>query len=159
MDYKVELRESSHWVIGLKSAGEVNTLLIYRHQEGDVDTRMSSAEMMHCALYDLFQTHCGLKSGDSFDTEFGKFVCDGVHVVSAKDFVLQLTMPFVLETVLAMGDDGVPAGHLYAAILEYIDLDTFMGIVGALVDQGLITNDHHLLKATAKTREAAQAKA
>ena len=85
--YKVEQSGRSHYVQGLKSEGfgeipgEENALLIYRYPAGDIDTRMKDAHMMYGALYDLFQTHDGLKEGDIFQTEFGEYRCEGVHVL------------------------------------------------------------------------------
>lgn len=88
MRYKVELRERSHYIIGLKEeyGGEPDTMLVYHYQypeseTPDVDTCMKSAEMMLGALYDLFQCHDGMKKGDIFETEFGEFACEGIHVV------------------------------------------------------------------------------
>jgi hypothetical protein len=86
--YKVELSDHSHYVTGLApdwEEGKVSrgVLLIYHYPEGDCDTRMMNTKMMLSALYDLFQTHDGLKDGDIFDTEFGNFICKGVHVVPA----------------------------------------------------------------------------
>lgn len=84
--YKVEKRERSHYVVGLKSGwAEVgidpDSMLIYRYPAGDIDTKMKDAHMMLGALYDLFQTNDDLKKGDKFDTEFGEYECVGVHVV------------------------------------------------------------------------------
>jgi hypothetical protein len=90
--YKVELDkgERTHYVLELKSGfGKErypHTMLIYSYPAGDIDTRMKDAHMMFGALYDLFQTHDDLKDGDIFETEFGTYHCEGVHVVA--DFVL-----------------------------------------------------------------------
>ena len=83
MEYKVSLdtAERNHYVRGLKWEREPDTLLIYHYAAGDVDTRMRDSSMMLAALYDLFQCNDDLKDGDTFDTEFGKFKCDGVHVI------------------------------------------------------------------------------
>lgn len=83
--YKVEQRERSHYVMGLKSGWkevgiDPDTMLIYRYPAGDIDTRMKDAHMMFGALYDLLQTHDDLKDGDIFETEFGQYRCEGVHV-------------------------------------------------------------------------------
>jgi len=88
MQYKVARKDRSHYVIGLrfdpmgngKHASD-DTLLIYHYEAGDVDTLMKNADMMFGALYDLFQTDDSLKDGDVFETEFGDFVCSGIHVV------------------------------------------------------------------------------
>lgn len=83
--YKVEQRERSHYVLGLKFGYDSrekypDTMLIYRYPAGDIDTIMKDAHMMYGALYDLFQTHDDLKDGDIFQTEFGEYECVGVHV-------------------------------------------------------------------------------
>jgi hypothetical protein len=84
MKYKVELKDGSHNVIGLKADyGEYeDSLLVYHYPGGDVDTKMKDAGMMFGALYDLFQVSDVLADGDVFETEFGEYVCEGVHVVS-----------------------------------------------------------------------------
>jgi hypothetical protein len=82
MKYKVELKDSSHYVVGLKSDyGEPDAMLIYHYPGGDVDTKMDNAGMMFGALYDLFQVNDSIEEGDIFETEFGEYVCEGVHVV------------------------------------------------------------------------------
>jgi len=84
--YEVKKVSRSHYVMGLKPEwaedGDKDTMLIYRYPAGDIDTRMKDAHMMYAALYDLFQTHDGLKDGDTFQTEFGEYRCEGVHVLS-----------------------------------------------------------------------------
>ena len=88
MRYKVEKKDRSHYVIGLKfdpycNGSEIkeDTLLVYYYRGGDVDTLMKTSDMMLGALYDLFQVHDDLKDGDVFETEYGDYVCRGVHVV------------------------------------------------------------------------------
>ena len=81
MDYKVELIDSSHYVMGLAAEvwnGKIdpNTMLLHRY-----DTRMRDADMMLGALYDMYQCDDKLKEGDTFTTEFGRYVCKGVHVL------------------------------------------------------------------------------
>jgi hypothetical protein len=78
--YKVVEKDTSHVVLGLPWFGETDSMLIYHYAGGDIDTRMRDPEMMHCALYDLLQTHDELKDGDRFETEHGNFVCSGIHV-------------------------------------------------------------------------------
>lgn len=78
MKYIIKLNPtgSYHYVEGLDN----DAVLIYRYPGGDIDTRMRDKDMMHSALYDLFQCNDDLKSGDIFETEFGTFFCDGIHV-------------------------------------------------------------------------------
>jgi hypothetical protein len=85
MIYKVELVGRSHEVMGLVCDPYKDTILIYHYPAGDVDTRMRDAGMMFNALYDLFQCHDLLKDGDEFQTEFGNFKCEGIHVVPMFD--------------------------------------------------------------------------
>jgi hypothetical protein len=97
--YKVEKHEGnnahgySYYVIGLEEefGGQPDTLLIYcdaylESETPDVDTHITSAEMMFNALYDLFQCHDGIHDGDTFETEFGRFGCEGVHVLPLLSF-------------------------------------------------------------------------
>lgn len=86
MNYIVKKSESNsyHYVEGLvKSPGD-DAILIYHYSNGDIDTNMTTKEMMHSSLYDLYQCNDSLKKGDTFETEFGNFVCDGVHVLGSK---------------------------------------------------------------------------
>ncbi len=53
----------------------------------------------------------------------------------------------VLEAIEGMGIQGVPAGHLYARVMEYMTLDTFDTYIDILVEAGRITNHGHLLVA------------
>jgi hypothetical protein len=76
--YKVVLKDDSHYVLNLPGFAEC--MLIYFYPGGDCDTRMTNHDMMHGALYDLYQVRDSLKDGDIFETEFGNFVCSGVHV-------------------------------------------------------------------------------
>jgi len=82
--WKVSLIDGTHYVVGLTSYyGVPNTMLLVRYPEGDCDTKMRDVEAMHTALYDLYNCHDAgvLKDGDVFATEFGEFVCSGVHVL------------------------------------------------------------------------------
>jgi len=83
MNYKVNLQDNSHYVMGLKDgySSYNDQMLIYRYDGGDIDTRMTNQEMMLGALYDLYQCNDNLKDGDTFETEFGMYQCFGVHVV------------------------------------------------------------------------------
>jgi len=94
--YKVERRgiyEKTSYVIGLKEefGDEPNTMLIYYYTSSesetpDVDTHIKNAEMMFNALYDLYQCHDGIHDGDVFETEFGRFGCEGGHVLPLPSF-------------------------------------------------------------------------
>lgn len=80
MQYQVVCNDSRYYVQGLGKYDN-GELLIYRYPEGDIDTIMKDQDMMHGALYDLYQVHDDLKDGDTFVTEFGNFECQGIHVI------------------------------------------------------------------------------
>jgi len=81
--YKVVQHDHSHYVLGLECWESSDSILIYSYPGGDIDTFMKDKSMMHSALYDLFQVTDALSQGDTFETEFGTFVCDGVDVLAA----------------------------------------------------------------------------
>lgn len=90
--YKVEKRDDSYYVVGLKEdfGDDPDTMLVYHYrypyvETPEVDTRMKDAHMLYGALYDLLQTHDGLKKGDIFETEFGNFHAEGFHLVADFD--------------------------------------------------------------------------
>ena len=68
-------------------------LLVYRYDLGDIDTigpktkRSKKMEMLHSALYDLYQTDSTYKDGDTFSLRGRKmFICEGVHVNRIENF-------------------------------------------------------------------------
>ena len=44
----------------------------------------------------------------------------------------------VIETVRETGDNGAPAGHLYAGLMNLITLNAFDDMMGRLVRMGLL---------------------
>ena len=84
--YKVKKSESGRlwYIMGLPSqtfnGTEKDTLLLCRCPEGDVDNPRDK-EKMFSALYDQRQCNDAIKDGDSFETPFGLFQAQGVHVV------------------------------------------------------------------------------
>lgn len=66
-----------------------DTTFICRGHYPEVETPevlpIRNGKAMHSALYDLLQTHDGLRDGDRFVTPFGEFVCVSFHVVDAAD--------------------------------------------------------------------------
>lgn len=90
MKYKVEIKNGSHYIIGLKEeffkGSEPDSILIYHYsypesETPDVDTNMKNAEMMHGALYDFLQCCDTIHEDDIFETEFGNFVCKGIDII------------------------------------------------------------------------------
>lgn len=60
---------------------------------------------------------------------------------------MNLALSIYLETITAAGEDGIPSGHIYAALMgQGITLNSHNAIIGALVKTGKITNTNHLLR-------------
>lgn len=53
----------------------------------------------------------------------------------------------ILEAITAAGARGIPSGHLYAMLINRMNLDSYNKFIDALVKHGKITNHGHLLKA------------
>jgi hypothetical protein len=90
MIYKVKKSEPDRlwYIMGLPSetfdGDEKNTVLLCRLPCGDLDNP-SSKEKMFSALYDELQCNDAIKDGDSFETPFGIFQAQGIHVVEIFD--------------------------------------------------------------------------
>ena len=61
----------------------------------------------------------------------------------------------LIATVIVTIDDGrasilggIPSGHLYAQLMDRVDIDTWLAITSHLKDAGLVTESHHLLTTT-----------
>ena len=63
--------------------------------------------------------------------------------MSANAAVLQLHAITLCEAIRELGQ--IPSGHLYARVMEHIDMQSYDAIIKALVHAKLITNQHHLL--------------
>lgn len=53
--------------------------------------------------------------------------------------VLGILRETVLEAIDASGSRGIPSGHLYAALMQYMTLDQYQGFMAAMVRDGLVT--------------------
>ena len=58
-------------------------MLLTVYLEGDCDNPYNN-ELMWGALYDLAQICDGITMTDTFETPFGNFYCEGVHVLRAE---------------------------------------------------------------------------
>jgi hypothetical protein len=68
------------------------------------------------------------------------------------------TVAVLILTAVAEIPEGVPSGHIYAALTGHgISLSAHQTAVRVLVGAGLVTERYHLLTATAKGREIAAA--
>ena len=53
----------------------------------------------------------------------------------------------VVDAVAGMGDDGLPAGPLYAAMMGKVSHENFERLLGVLVEQRILTRDgFHVLR-------------
>jgi hypothetical protein len=52
------------------------------------------------------------------------------------------------EAIEMAGDRGVPSGHLYAVLMDRMNLATYEALLSLLIEGGLISQSNHLLKAT-----------
>jgi hypothetical protein len=50
----------------------------------------------------------------------------------------------LLETVQECGDQGAPAGVMYAALMDKMSLDQFQHLMGILVQAGRVNCVHHV---------------
>jgi hypothetical protein len=91
-DYKVtySFKDRDYYVRGLKNDvwgdGKTvyeDTLMIGRNEYGEGIG--ASKDTIHRLLYDLRQTHDGVKDGDRFKTRWGNFKVVGVQVVEDYD--------------------------------------------------------------------------
>lgn len=56
----------------------------------------------------------------------------------------------ILEAVVESGDRGLPSGHLYASIMSLMSFEEYNRVICFLLDNGFITQNNWLLKATVK---------
>jgi len=61
------------------------------------------------------------------------------------DAVMEVIMALA-ETIKATGDDGIPSGHLYAASMGVMSLESYEMIISTLVRAGIVTRSNHVLR-------------
>ena len=54
----------------------------------------------------------------------------------------------ILATLTDAGNQGMPSGHLYSVLMQYVSLNDYQSVIGALKSAGYLTNEYHLLRAT-----------
>ena len=59
----------------------------------------------------------------------------------------------ILASVCESSSMGAPEGHLYAALMGQMNLDTFNMLVAFIVRQGWVTKSGNVLRPTAKGRD------
>lgn len=64
--------------------------------------------------------------------------------------VLLLT---TLAAISDMGDEGIPSGHLYAAMMSRCDLNTYNIIIETLAGSKWITHKNHYITITPRGKE------
>jgi hypothetical protein len=65
--------------------------------------------------------------------------------IKLKARVAVLTLMF--EAIRLAGETGIPSGHLYAALMSKMDLDTYDSAIRTLKELKMITEVNYLLKA------------
>ncbi len=53
----------------------------------------------------------------------------------------------VYEAIQEAGKAGIPSGHLYSALMDKMDLETYQGIITILEKSNKVKNTGHLLTA------------
>ena len=61
------------------------------------------------------------------------------------DKLLQI-IKAINDAIKEAGDFGIPSGHLYATLMEFMSLESYQMIIDGLVRNRMITNKGHLLK-------------
>ena len=51
----------------------------------------------------------------------------------------------IFDTIKESGQNGIPSGHLYAALMGYIHFDTYQFIIDVLIREGKIKETGFLL--------------
>ena len=62
------------------------------------------------------------------------------HEAAAREFV-----QIIVDAVNDAGPSGIPSGHMYAAVMPVVTLDTYNYIINALVRHGKIRHSNHVL--------------
>ena len=57
-----------------------------------------------------------------------------------------MAVDMVKEAIYEAGDEGIPSGHLYAALMGIMSLETYEGIIVILKKAEMITDVDFLLK-------------
>lgn len=59
----------------------------------------------------------------------------------------------VFAIIEAIGNEGAPSGHIYAALMSVLNLDQYNKILQALKDQKLVEGSGHFLTLTNDGKE------
>lgn len=62
--------------------------------------------------------------------------------------VLLAITEIILDAITEAGTRGIPSGHLYAALMGHMNIDTYNVIIEALINTGKIKQSNYLLTAT-----------
>lgn len=61
--------------------------------------------------------------------------------------VLLAITEIILDAITEAGTHGIPSGHLYAALMGHMNIDTYNTIIDALINTGKIKQSNYLLTA------------
>lgn len=56
-------------------------------------------------------------------------------------------LELVHTLIEASGPEGIPSGHLYAALMGFMDLETYQSLIDLMIKSGGITLNNHVLRA------------
>ena len=65
--------------------------------------------------------------------------------MTKREVALIATMNAIEEAIKESGPEGIPSGHLYAALMGHISLDDYNTIIGMLKKAGRVKESFHLL--------------
>jgi len=68
--------------------------------------------------------------------------------------VITVVKDILLETIREAGPNGIPSGHLYAALMGHLSLDSYQALIGMLKTAGKVKESYHVLTYTEDTDNA-----
>ena len=66
----------------------------------------------------------------------------------SSESVLTVVTDMLLETIREAGPNGIPSGHLYAALMGHLSLDSYNAIIGLLKKAGKVKESYYVLTCT-----------
>jgi len=66
--------------------------------------------------------------------------------MNLKEAIVWKAVGAIDDAIKEAGEDGIPSGHLYAAVMGHMNLDTYNGIIDILKKAGKVKEENFLLK-------------
>lgn len=67
------------------------------------------------------------------------------QATAAEIQTINAVLATMLEAIKARGAEGMPNGHLYAIMMEFVNHATYERLISVLVDSGRVSLKNHLL--------------